>query len=199
MSQLPLPVRLLNAGGRTLNAVGLEPVNLEFDALLKKARGNTGLSDFGDTDFEAPLKMLLDGLENEAQLSTLGRTIARTDLLRTLENRLGLVDLLKRHPEIEEQPIEKPLFVVGPPRSGTTMLRLMFNAHPDAAPAQFYRRLRLEKARDLLLHTNLPTLEVACLSGFSSSSHFAMAYQRQYGVRPSEARRDRSMSTDRRV
>ncbi|MEM6661157.1 MAG: GlxA family transcriptional regulator [Pseudomonadota bacterium] len=75
----------------------------------------------------------------------------------------------------------------------------LFNAHLDAAPAQFYRRLRLEKARDLLLHTNLPTLEVACLAGFSSSSHFAMAYQRQFGIRPSEARRDRYMSTDRRT
>lgn len=65
----------------------------------------------------------------------------------------------------------------------------MFNAHLGTAPAQFYRKLRLEKARDLLLHTNLPTLEVACLTGFSSSSHFAMAYQRQFGVRPSQARR----------
>ncbi len=68
----------------------------------------------------------------------------------------------------------------------------LFNAHLDAAPAKFYRRLRLEKARDLLLHTNLPTLEVAGLAGFSSGSHFAMAYQRAFGTRPSEARRARS-------
>lgn len=66
----------------------------------------------------------------------------------------------------------------------------LFNAHLDTAPAQFYRKLRLEKARDLLLHSNLPTLDVACLTGFSSSSHFAMAYQRQFGQRPSETRRD---------
>ncbi|MFK7942687.1 MAG: GlxA family transcriptional regulator [Paracoccaceae bacterium] len=69
-------------------------------------------------------------------------------------------------------------------------LERMFKANLDAAPAQVYRRLRLEKARDLLLHTNLPTLEVACLTGFASSSHFAMAYQRQFGQRPSEARRE---------
>ena len=68
-------------------------------------------------------------------------------------------------------------------------LERMFNGHLSAAPAQFYRRLRLEKARDLLLHTNLATLEIACLTGFASSSHFAMAYQRQFGMRPSEARR----------
>ena len=85
-------------------------------------------------------------------------------------------------------------------QAGLNLRRMerLFNAHLDAAPAQFYRRLRLEKARDLLLHTNLPTLEIACLCGFSSSSHFAMAYQRQYGLRPTEARRDSSMNTDRR-
>jgi transcriptional regulator GlxA family with amidase domain len=64
----------------------------------------------------------------------------------------------------------------------------LFKAQLNLAPAQFYRRLRLERARDLLLHTNLPTLEVACLTGFSSSSHFAMAYQRQFGNRPSDVR-----------
>ncbi|MEM8842017.1 MAG: helix-turn-helix domain-containing protein, partial [Pseudomonadota bacterium] len=59
----------------------------------------------------------------------------------------------------------------------------------EAAPAQFYRRLRLEKARELLMHSNLSTLEISFLTGFSSSSHFAMAYAREYGVRPSEVRR----------
>ncbi len=103
--------------------------------------------------------------------------------------------------QIALENIEEPLKMEAlADRSRLNLRRMerLFNAHLDAAPAQFYRRLRLEKARDLLLHTSLPTLEVACLSGFSSSSHFAMAYQRQFGVRPSEARRDRYMSTDRR-
>jgi transcriptional regulator GlxA family with amidase domain len=65
----------------------------------------------------------------------------------------------------------------------------MFKAHLEAAPAQFYRRLRLEKARELLMHTNLSTMEVGFLTGFSSSSHFAMAYTREFGSRPSEVRR----------
>jgi len=65
----------------------------------------------------------------------------------------------------------------------------LFRAHLDTAPARFYRRLRLEKARDLLMHTNLSTLEIGFLTGFSSSSHFAMAYARAFGTRPSEVRR----------
>ena len=65
----------------------------------------------------------------------------------------------------------------------------MFQAHLDVSPAQFYRGIRLEKARELLVHTNLSTLEIGVLTGFSSSSHFAMAYQKHYGIRPSDERR----------
>jgi transcriptional regulator GlxA family with amidase domain len=65
----------------------------------------------------------------------------------------------------------------------------MFKARIDTSPARFYRGLRLENARDLLLHTNLSTLEIGVLTGFSSSSHFAMAYQKHYGMRPTDARR----------
>ena len=67
MNQLPLPVRLLNLAGRGANALGLQPVKLEFDSLLQAARKNTGLRDFGEDDFEAPLHMLLDGLEIDGQ------------------------------------------------------------------------------------------------------------------------------------
>ena len=130
-SQLPFPVRAMNMAGRAASAIGMTPVNLSFDNLLKTAQKNSGLSDFGEDDFRDPLKRLLQSIEQEAQLSLLGRIVARTDLLRTLENRLGIVDLLKKHPEIEEQPIEQPLFVVGPPRSGTTIFHDLLVMDPD--------------------------------------------------------------------
>jgi hypothetical protein len=120
-SALPLPVRLLNTAGRGANALGLHPVSLQMDDLLDKACANTGLSDFGEDDFREPLALLLECLEREARLSLMGRMVARADLLRTLQNRLGVVDLLQRHPEIEAQPVERPIFVVGPPRTGTTI------------------------------------------------------------------------------
>lgn len=120
-ANLPLPVKLMNHAGRGLRALGMGPVSLDFDKLLASARHKAGLDDFGEDDFRDPLRLLLDCLEKEADLTTLGRIMARTDLLRTLENRLQMVALLKAHPEIEEQPIEKPVFVVGPPRSGTTI------------------------------------------------------------------------------
>ena len=130
-SKLPFPVRLMNAAGQLANGVGIQPVNLSLEKLLQKAADNTGLSDFGENDFRVPLALLLEGLEKEAGLSLLGRMVARTDLLQTLENRLGMVELFKQHPEIGEQVISRPLFVVGPPRSGTTIFHDLLVMDPD--------------------------------------------------------------------
>jgi hypothetical protein len=131
ISQLPLPVRLLNLAGRAVNGIGIHPIKLELEQLLHQARENTGLTDFGGNEFRQPLALLLDSLEREARLSLLGRIVARGDLLRILENRLGLVELCKQHPEITEQPIERPIFVVGPPRSGTTIFHDLLVMDPD--------------------------------------------------------------------
>lgn len=130
-STLPLPVRLLNLAGRGANAVGIHPIDLSLDKLLQTAMKNTGLSDFGENDFRQPLALLLNSLEKEADLSLLGRLIARGDLIRTLENRLGFVELFKQHPEIAEQKIKRPVFVVGPPRSGTTIFHDLLVMDPD--------------------------------------------------------------------
>jgi len=130
-NNLPLPVRLLNLVGRGANTIGIHPIKLGLDQLLQKAADNTGLSDFGGDEFRQPLALLLSCLEKEAGLSLLGRIAARADLLRTLENRLGIVELFKQHPEIGEQPINRPVFVVGAPRTGTTIFHDLLAMDPD--------------------------------------------------------------------
>ncbi|MGI9590758.1 MAG: sulfotransferase family protein [Myxococcota bacterium] len=128
---LPRTVRLLNRAGAAARRLRLRPVRLDVDTLLEKATRATGLSDFGGDEFRAPLALLVESLESEARLSLMGRLVARGDLLRLLQNRLRLVDLLRQHPEIEEQPIERPIFVVGPPRSGTTIFHDLLAMDPD--------------------------------------------------------------------
>jgi hypothetical protein len=98
------------------------PVVFSEQALLEAARRQTGLSDFGATDFLPRLRVQLAAIEEDTELNALGRLGIFGNLLRYLSNRLRFEDLLRRHPEILETPIERPIIVVGMPRSGTTHL-----------------------------------------------------------------------------
>lgn len=60
--------------------------------------------------------------------------------------------------------------------------------HLDNSPARFYRKLRLEKARQLLWHTNLSVMHVALMTGFQSPSHLSRLYHAEFGRKPSADR-----------
>ena len=95
---------------------------LEEEALLEAARRQTGLSEFGDDGFRARLRVMLHSAREDAGLNALGRLGIHAKLVRDLANRLRFEDLMRRHPEIEATPIDRPIIVVGLPRSGTTHL-----------------------------------------------------------------------------
>lgn len=97
-------------------------VDFSRDALLDEARTATGLQDFGPEDFLQRLDLLLDEWSNDTGITNIGRLTLRNKLLAFAKNRLLIEDLLKRHPEIHEQTIDRPIIVAGLPRSGTTHL-----------------------------------------------------------------------------
>lgn len=105
-------------------------VSLEQASLLEEARRNTGLDDFGDSNFRDGMQRLLDSLEQEARLTAIGRLIAHGEVLRHLENRLRVAADWQRWPEMAEVKIEKPIFVVGLPRTGSTTLHDLFVQDP---------------------------------------------------------------------
>ena len=109
-----------------------EAVSLEFDAILSEARRRAGgLDDLGDGPFLAPLRLLLDSLERESRLNALGRLIARERVLGHTVNRLGYVADRKRFPDIAREGIAKPVFIIGMPRTGTTILHDILAQDPD--------------------------------------------------------------------
>jgi transcriptional regulator GlxA family with amidase domain len=89
--------------------------------------------------------------------------------------------------------LEKPLPIpaIGR-RVGVTARQIerLFIRHLHWSPARYYMRLRLERARELLIHGNSPILDVAVATGFSSSSYFAESYRAFYGFNPSAVRRE---------
>jgi len=126
----PLGLRIFNGTGSALRRIGLPLVELDPAALFDRARRLTGLSDFGDPFFREPLRVLLDAFETESALSMLGRVIARTDVVRLLQNRLRMTDVLNHHPEIANGEIHQPIFIVGLPRTGTTILHELMAQDP---------------------------------------------------------------------
>jgi hypothetical protein len=97
----PRPVAWLNALGPLLTRLGALPP-LEEEALLAAARRKAGLDDFGDEWFREPLRVLVDSLNGEAQLTPLGHLIQHGRIVGALVNRLRAEALLREHPEILE-------------------------------------------------------------------------------------------------
>jgi hypothetical protein len=126
----PLPIRAFNALGRGAAHLGVRPFSLRESALLAAARAETKLEDFGPETFATGLRVLLDSLERDARLNAFGRYFARRQVLELLATRLRLVDWRKRHPEVEKQEIVRPLFVLGLPRTGTTILYSLLALDP---------------------------------------------------------------------
>ena len=136
-------VEELNAFGRQLGSpAALVP--LDEQSLLDTARGQAGLDDFGDDDSSAwrdGLGVFVRALEDEADLTLLGRLMARNDLVRALVNRLEVRATLARHPEIADVPIDAPLLVVGTGRSGTSLLHELLAQDPRHRVARTWELL----------------------------------------------------------
>lgn len=111
--------------------------NLDTQALLDAARLRTGgLNDFGDSRFRPALDKLVSSINAEGNLSEKGAGIFAARLVESLASRLALEDNLKRHPEILAEELNNPVFIIGLPRTGTTMLHRVL-----ARDSRFYTPL----------------------------------------------------------
>jgi hypothetical protein len=103
---------------------------VKADGIIARARQATGLADMGDPAAREGLEVLVRASNAEARLTDEGAARWERSLVATLANRLRIVDHLKRHPELLERPIEKPMFVFGLPRTGTTLTINLLGADP---------------------------------------------------------------------
>jgi hypothetical protein len=178
-SRAPLVVRLLNKSGAALEKFGIESKMPSPAKLIEKSKTRAGLEDFGEPEFFEPLSRLLESCEREAHLNVIGKLALRNDVVRILCNRLALVRDRRCHPEIAKQEISEPLFIVGLPRSGTTVLHILLAADPahrvpltwevmsPSPPDSEDRQQRIRNAtRDLaMLRWLAPTFETVHATG----------------------------------
>lgn len=104
---------------------------LDVEAVLATAAERTGgLEDLGDGPFVEPLGRFVDSLAADGRLNDIGRLISNERMLLHTVNRLRYVDDRARFPEIAAQEIVRPVFIIGMPRTGTTILHDILACDP---------------------------------------------------------------------
>ena len=101
-----------------------------FEDVRDAAVRTTGLSDFGGDDHEPGLRLLLDDLAGPAGLTPVGNYLLRAQVKSALVGRLLARLGFSQHPGYADVPVERPVFVTGLPRTGTTALHRLLTADP---------------------------------------------------------------------
>ena len=118
---------------------GMSTEDLQAETVLAAASQATGLDDYGDPGFVEGLSVYLESLRTESRLSAQGAAMHYQDIVRILSNRLGFQRDLKQHPEILDEPIIKPIIILGLPRTGSSKLQRMLASDPGAQRLDMWR------------------------------------------------------------
>ncbi len=163
--------------------MGMKWPSLDENDLIRTAIWRAGSDDFGGEGFRQGMSVLLDSFEREAELTTLGRMSCRQTLVGYLENRLRLQQYRLAHPELEREVIERPIFIVGLPRTGTTILfnlisedmhnrpPLSWEVHwpvPPPEPARYESDPRIEDAVEVFSNLDRVLPNLAAIHEFGA-------------------------------
>ena len=148
----------------------------------------------GTSSIDLMLKLIADDqgedLANEVADQLIYSSI-RTDQdvqRLSMPSRIGV-----RHPRLAqviqmmEQNIEDPISPAVLARDvglSARQLERLFRRYLNRSPKRYYMQLRLQKARSLLLQTDMSVIAIAMACGFASPSHFSKCYRAQYSTTP---------------
>jgi hypothetical protein len=105
------------------------------DRLVAAAIAAAGSDDFGADSWQEGLDLFLEDLAGPAQLNEIGVGVAEDGVVNDLATRLRIEAWRTEHPEVAEQRVERPIIIVGQPRTGTTiLLDLMAQDPANRAP-----------------------------------------------------------------
>lgn len=167
------------------------------EQFLRRARDETGLSDYGDDNFMEGLQCLTSSLNREANLNDVGRYAAGVTISNSLKTRLQLEDYIRANPELLDREVERPVFIVGLPRTGTTALHHLLNQDkrnhtlrlwegrrpvPPPEDATYTSDLRIQKESEgvSLTEKMIPGFSAAHLMGAEEPDECYMLFNRLF-------------------
>ncbi len=116
--------------------------DLSPETMVEEAKRFTDLSEWDDDRFLDGLRALVDSFKREGGAHFLGRRGFRMSCIFQVAIRLQICAYLKKHPEVLDTKIRKPLFITGFPRTGTTLLQNLLSLDPNARPLLFWETLQ---------------------------------------------------------
>jgi AraC family transcriptional regulator, glycine betaine-responsive activator len=96
--------------------------------------------------------------------------------------------------QLMEDNIEKPLSldqIAAATSLSRRQIERLFKRHLNCVPKRYYLQMRLKRARELLLQTSMPIIDITTACGFQSPPHFSRCYRAQFGCPPSAERSSR--------
>ena len=157
---------LINWAGAFADRLGFQPFSLDADAILRKAEREANFSadspEFDSHEFRTGLHQLVDSIEEEASLNTFGRLAIGQVMARSARGRLEIEREINQNPDILQEQIVEPLFIIGLPRTGTTILQALLSKdarhrsplawecllpHPAPTPETYRHNPRIEQVR----------------------------------------------------
>lgn len=146
----------------------------------------------------SPADMMLKMIANDHGPETAG-TVADQLVYTSIrtehdEQRLSILTRIGvRHPRLAavikmmEENIEEPIspsILASDVGMSTRQLERLFRRYMNRSPKRYYMELRLKKARNLLLQTDMSVINVALACGFASPSHFSKCYRACFDTTP---------------
>ncbi len=156
--------------------------------------GNRWTTAGGTSSIDLMLKVIASDLGSEVANAVADQQIyssIRTDQdsqRLSVPTRIGV-----RHPKLGmviqkmETNIEEPIspsILAADVGMSTRQLERLFRRYLNRSPKRYYMELRLSKARNLLMQTDMSVINVALACGFASPSHFSKCYRAQYETTP---------------
>ena len=124
----PVPVAVFNSIGRSLRRIGFSKP-LDAESLLRYARSKCRSQGVEPFEFEEAFNTLVDSINREASLSSIGLAIQRMRLANALVNHFKVLEFLASNPRVNEVDLGKIVLIAGLQRTGTTLLQRLLASH----------------------------------------------------------------------
>ena len=176
--------------------------NVELTKSVFIIEGNRMTTAGGTSSIDLMLKLIAndhgEDLANAVADQLIYSSIRTTQDVQRLSvpTRLGV-----RHPKLGqviqmmERNIEEPIspsILAKHVAMSTRQLERLFRRYLSRSPKRYYMELRLQKARNLLMQTDMSVINVALACGFASPSHFSKCYRAHYATTPYRERGSQS-------